>query len=56
VDGCCQYADGSLDDGRIEAPGVFVSDWRIPNEKVRELISVLQESLALVEAWGTDSP
>jgi len=28
-----QYADGSLDDGRIEAPGVFVSDWRIPNEK-----------------------
>jgi len=50
-----QYGDGSIDDGRIEAPGVFISDWRIPNDKVREMISVLQESLALVESWATGS-
>jgi hypothetical protein len=46
-----QYADGTIDDGRIQAPSVFISDWPIPNEKVRELILVLQKSLALVEEW-----
>jgi hypothetical protein len=51
-----QFADGSVDDGRIEAPSVYINDGRIPNEKVRGLIAVLQESLALVEAWGTGSP
>ena len=48
-----QYGDGSIDDGRIEAPGVFINDHRIPNEQVWAMISALQEAVAQVEQWGT---
>lgn len=50
-----QYADGSIDDGRIQAPSVMIGDWHVPNDQVRELISVLQTALAQVEQWETGS-
>jgi hypothetical protein len=42
-----QYADGS-----IQEPAVVINDEPVPNDKVRELIAVLQKSLALVEGWA----
>jgi hypothetical protein len=52
----CQFADGSLDDGsKVEAPGVFINDEQLPNDRVRELIEVLQKALAQVEEWQTRS-
>lgn len=47
-----QFADGSIDPGRIESPGVFINDTKLPNERVQALISALQEALAQVERWS----
>lgn len=48
----CQFEDGSIDAGRIEAPGVFINDTKLPNERVRALISAVQEAPAQVERWS----
>lgn len=47
-----QFADGSIDAGRIEAPGVFVNSYRVPVERVHVMIAALQEALAQVERWA----
>ena len=50
----CQFADGSIDDGRrVEAPAVFINGEPLANDRVRTLISVLQDGLAQVEQWQT---
>jgi hypothetical protein len=47
-----QFADGSIDAGRIEAPGVFVNSHRVPVERAHLMISALQEAVAQVERWA----
>jgi hypothetical protein len=47
-----QFADGSIDAGRIEALGVFVNSDPVPVERVHAMISALQEAVAQVERWA----
>jgi hypothetical protein len=47
-----QFADGSIDAGRIEAPGVFVNSYRVPVERAHLMISALQEAVAQIERWA----
>jgi hypothetical protein len=47
----CQFADGSIDDGRSEAPSVYVGGYRVPVDRARAMISALQECLDEIDGW-----
>jgi hypothetical protein len=50
-----QWADGSVDDGRIEPPHIYVEDLNegnLPNrDQARALAAVLLEAAAEVDGW-----
>lgn len=51
-----QFADGSLDDGTIEAPTVAVCDGErdgliVNSDQARELASVLLQAAAEIDGW-----
>lgn len=53
-----QLADGSLDDGSIEAPGLYVCDGErdglhLNSDQARELASVLLQAAAELDGWAT---
>lgn len=53
-----QLADGSLDDGSIEAPGLYVCDGErdglhLNSDQARELASVLLQAAAELDGWVT---
>jgi hypothetical protein len=51
-----QWADGSVDDGRIEAPYIYVYDLGesrpLNSDQARELGAALLESAAEVDGWS----
>jgi hypothetical protein len=50
-----QWADGSVDDGRVEAPSVYVhglGETTLNSDQARELASVLLEAAAEVDGWA----
>lgn len=51
----CQFADGSIDLGRIEAPSVTIAEKRVSVEDVRVLIAALQECLDEIDRWTDGS-
>ena len=48
----CQFADGSMDHGRIEAPSVYIAGERVSLDGVRALIVALQECLDEIQRWA----
>lgn len=49
-----QWADGRVDDGRIEGPSVYVLDVGAPlnSDQARELAAALLEAAAEVDGWA----
>jgi hypothetical protein len=52
-----QWADGSIDDGHIEGPNVYVIDggnWLSPlnSDQARELAAALLEAAAEIDGWS----
>lgn len=51
-----QWADGSVDDGAVEAPSVYVFELGenapLNSDQARELASVLLEAAAEVDGWA----
>jgi hypothetical protein len=50
-----QWADGSIDDGRIECPHIYVSelhnDSPLNSDQARELAAALLEAAAEIDGW-----
>jgi hypothetical protein len=52
----CQFSDGSIDSGTVEAPAVYIGHDPVPLERVPVMIAALQDCVAELERWSGTGP